>query len=98
MYALYDSKLEAYQQPFFSPNDQTALRMVKSALTDGGQMFCRHPGDFSLWVIGSFTDDTGMLQPRVPEILVQMTVLVETQEENKPDLQLMPPNTMKGTQ
>lgn len=60
VFAIYDSKVEAYMQPFFSAAIGSAIRVVvDSARPD--TLFGAHPADFTLFHIGEYDDATGTL-------------------------------------
>jgi len=93
LYALHDSKAKAYQQPFYQMNDGLALRMVQDAMTDGKQMFCRHPEDYSLWFLGEFDDETGLLQSpdTGPAVIIQLVQLVPEHQAEPLQMDLTDP-------
>jgi hypothetical protein len=62
IYAIYDSKMNVFSTPFFSPNNATALRSFSDAANDGTTNICKHPEDFSLHHLGTFEDDLGVIE------------------------------------
>lgn len=56
MYTIYDQKLEAYNQPHFMENDATALRQFADMANDENILISKHPEDFSLWKIASWSN------------------------------------------
>lgn len=62
LYAVFDFKMGQYMQPFPSHNDATAIRNfadeVKRAAPDN--FLFQHPGDFTLYAVGSFDQTTGL--------------------------------------
>lgn len=62
-YAIYDSKLAEFNTPFFSPNNNTAIRTFTDAANDPTTNINRHPEDFSLHHIGTYETDNGQLTP-----------------------------------
>jgi len=87
IYSLYDCKAKAYLQPFYSQNKATALRAVEGAMSEGNQTFCRHPADYSLWEIGAFDDNTGLLEHGdSPEYVIQLIELVPEPEPMQLDM------------
>ncbi len=63
MYSVWDSKADAYIQPFFATNDKVALRMFQNACDDSAHDFSRHSEDYTLFRIGTFDQQKGDLQP-----------------------------------
>lgn len=61
IYSVYDSKTEAYLQPFFAPAHGSALRMFQQAVEEPGHQFHRFSADFTLFCIGSFDEQKGTL-------------------------------------
>ena len=68
MFTVYDSKAEAFLQPFFSQSRGTAIRSFSEAANDEKHQFHRHAGDFTLFELGEFdqlTADVKQLQAPV---------------------------------
>lgn len=63
VYAIHDSKAQAYLQPFFSPTHAVAFRNLENAMRNPQSPFAQFPGDFTLFRIASFEDTTGILEP-----------------------------------
>lgn len=61
VFAVYDSKAAAYQQPFFAPNPAVACRMVERAVNDANTDFHRYAADYTLFEIGAYDDASGSL-------------------------------------
>lgn len=66
IYAVQDAVVGAFAQPIFMVNRGAALRSVQSALGDPSQPFTKHPADFSLWMLGHYDDNSGLITPMVP--------------------------------
>lgn len=62
-YALYDSKARCFSQPFQAANTEVALRMFASTAADSQTNIHKFPTDFSLFHIGEFDDEIGVLIP-----------------------------------
>lgn len=61
MYTVYDSKAKVFLQPFLAQSDEIALRNFAYAANDKGTDIGRFPTDFSLHCIGTFCDESAML-------------------------------------
>lgn len=61
MFSVYDSKTEAFLQPFYALATGAAVRMFESAAADREHHFHKHAADFTLFEIGAFNEDTGQL-------------------------------------
>lgn len=59
IYAIYDSKLEAYMQPFFMQSKGQAVRAFTDTVNDDKTQFWKHPEDFTLFELGEYDDSTG---------------------------------------
>ena len=59
VYAVYDSKAEAYLDPFYMMTDGLAIRAFQSAANDAQHDFHRFAADYTLFRIGSYHPETG---------------------------------------
>lgn len=62
VFTIYDSKAEAYMQPFFMQTKGQAMRALVDTLEDPKTQFCKHPEDFTLFEIGTYDDQTGKFE------------------------------------
>ena len=60
-YTVYDKKARSYARPFFTDNDEVAIRMFLDAAKDEGSVFYLHPEDFVLYCIGHFDEQSGLI-------------------------------------
>lgn len=60
--AAYDKKAAAHMTPFFVANTQLGLRAFSNAASNIESPVCRNPEDFSLWMLGEFDDDSGLIK------------------------------------
>lgn len=58
-YQIYDSKAEAFIDPFFAPTNGSAIRSFTQAANDPNSDFGKFPGDFTLFHCGERDDATG---------------------------------------
>lgn len=61
VFAIYDSKSEAFMQPFFMQTKGAALRAFSDTVQDPSTSFNKHPADFTLFQIGEYDDSSGKL-------------------------------------
>lgn len=61
IFAVYDSKAEAYLQPYFAQTLGTAVRMFTSAAQDQESTFHKHAEDYTLFELGEFDEYTGKI-------------------------------------
>lgn len=59
MYAVYDTKVEAFLRPFFMRTRGEALRAWQELANDEQTQFCKHPTDFALMELGEYDDSQG---------------------------------------
>jgi hypothetical protein len=64
VYTIYDSKAKFYSTPFYSPNDDTAIREFVRIVNDTASNINPFPDDYSLFKIGTFSDTTGLISPQ----------------------------------
>lgn len=62
VFAVYDLKLRAYMTPFFMSNREVAVRAFATAVNEQGTQLHAHPSDFTLFQLGSFNDELGVIE------------------------------------
>lgn len=65
-YSIYDRKALVYHPPFFAPTDPAAVRMLSDLVQDANTSVGRHPGDYVMYGVGTYSDANGSLEPAVP--------------------------------
>lgn len=63
MFAIFDSKADAFLNPFFMLNAQMAIRTFSGCANDTTHMFNKHPSDFRLYKIAYFDDASALIEP-----------------------------------
>lgn len=61
VFSIYDSKAEAYMAPFFANTIGIALRNFELSATEGSHPFHQFPGDFTLFQIAEFDEQSGVI-------------------------------------
>lgn len=61
VYTIYDNKAEIYFQPFCFATHGASLRAFKENVNDGKSTIWKHPADFTLFYVGNWDDNLGML-------------------------------------
>lgn len=56
VFVIYDSKTEAYLNPFFMPTKGDAIRALTTLVSDVNHNFCKYSEDFTLFEIGSWNN------------------------------------------
>lgn len=69
MFTVYDSKAEAYMQPFFMQSVGAALRAFSDTVNDPSHAFSKHPEDYILFELGTYDDATASIQQNAPRSL-----------------------------
>lgn len=59
VYSIYDSKAEAYMQPFYAETAGLALRTFSNAANSPESVIGKYPSDFILFEVATFDDKTG---------------------------------------
>lgn len=67
MYSIHDQKAKAFMQPFFMSTDGQAIRAFTDNINSSeSSMITAHPEDFTLYLLGTFDDQNGLLEGDVP--------------------------------
>jgi len=61
--SVYDNKAKLFSLPFFSHSLATATRDFQAAALDVNSQISKYPGDFELWTIGEWHEETGVMVP-----------------------------------
>lgn len=84
VFAIYDSKAEAYLQPFFMANKGTAIRAIADILTKPDHSFSKYPEDFTLFELGEYDDSNGKMLPHSTPNPIIKTIELKA-SANSPD-------------
>ena len=77
IYAVRDNKVNGFMQPMFLLSEGVARRSFTDAINgDKNGLFYKYPGDFDLYSLGSFDDQTGELIAETPRNLCNGSALV----------------------
>lgn len=66
VFTVYDSKAEAYLQPFFMHSKGQAVRMFQDLANDPQHQFFKYAADFTMFEIGTYDESSGLLSPVQP--------------------------------
>jgi len=61
MFSVLDNVSKVFGLPFFQPRVEIAKRAVSDLVNDGVSLASKHPEDFSLYRVGQFDDETGLV-------------------------------------
>lgn len=84
MFAVYDSKAQAYLAPFPANTHGIAERMFSDLVNQQGHQFNRHPQDYTLYKIGTFETDNGTIKATEMTALVTGLQLLHDQTDSIP--------------
>jgi len=62
VFAIYDSKIKAFMQPFFMLHQGQAIRGFQQLIQDKKTNVGQYPADFTLMQIGEFDEESGRLE------------------------------------
>lgn len=69
IFTVYDSAARRYLQPFFAETVEVALRMFRQMVAKEGHQFNKFPEDYTLFHIGEYFAETGVIAPMTPHSL-----------------------------
>ena len=75
VYAIRDGKAEAYSPPFIARSDGEAMRIVMQTLLGDSQL-TQFPDDFTLFRIGEWFEDGGVLEGHSPQFVAHVSSLM----------------------
>lgn len=80
IFAIYDQKLEAYNRPFFLISDGVAIRAFQDEINNKESELSKHPDDYELYKIGEYNEETGEINPNLPQLIASGRALVYREE------------------
>lgn len=60
IYSIYDRATSEYAAPFFTANDESAIRAIRGAFSSQSQLVL-YPSDYVVMCIGFFNSETGLI-------------------------------------
>lgn len=63
LFSVRDSKAMVFSQPFFQPSVPAAVRAFGASVNSGDGGLSQFPDDYSLYHLGEFDDESGVLIP-----------------------------------
>lgn len=82
VFSIFDDKAKAFVNPFFMPHNGLALRALSDVVQDKNTNISRHPGDFSLYILAEFDDNSGeFVSLERPEFLARALDYVEPERK-----------------
>ncbi len=66
IYCIYDEAAGVFTAPTIDISDESAIRNFQKMCSDAGSMMNFKPSDFSLYAVGVFDAETGVIEPLSP--------------------------------
>lgn len=80
IFAVFDSAAKRYIDPFVAPTAEFALRGFRQACNTDGHQFNLHAPDFTIFCIGEWDADNGIVTPVQPQNLGNALQFIEDLE------------------
>lgn len=80
IFTIFDSKASAYLPPFYLPQRGMAMRTFADCINDVEHQFSKHPEDYTLMMVGTFDDLSGIAMTTAPESIGNGLEFVEAVE------------------
>ncbi|AXL14824.1 nonstructural protein [Microviridae sp.] len=64
IFAIHDSKINAHMAPFTMLNEHQAIRAFSDMVNSRDHVIGQNPGDYTLFELGEFDDNSGEIHPR----------------------------------
>ena len=93
IYAIHDSAVGAYMQPFFMRSDNEARRAFREVVNDPQTNIHQTPGDYTLFAIGEYDESKGKLKPY--RAMKSLGNALDYLEE-KPQIHSLPPQVSEN--
>jgi len=78
VFSVFDTKAQAFLQPFFANTEGIAVRQFTAAAQDAGHDFHRFSEDYALFSLGEFDEEKGrFIQTSTPEAVVTASAIKE---------------------
>jgi len=61
VFSIYDTKTEAYAQPFYMQTKGAAIRAFTELANNAEHQIGKYPSDYALFELGTFDDTSGVL-------------------------------------
>lgn len=74
IFSIYDSKVEAFMQPFFMASKGAALRAFTELVNDKTTTISKNPEDYTLFEIGSFDDANGQVDKVITPVSLGIAI------------------------
>lgn len=69
LYSMYDRRMREYGQIATAKNDESITRGISDSIRGSNSVVEKHPGDFDVYIVGEFNDETGEVVRLVPRLV-----------------------------
>lgn len=66
IFSIYDTCAKSFGNPTLFPNEAVALRSWAGLLADDDLQYAKHPGDYVLYHLGEFDQESGIITTTAP--------------------------------
>ena len=80
-FAVYDTKGETFNLPYFCPTIGLAVRMFEDMALDPQTVVAKHPEDYSLFQLGTYDMATGIFTQDKPPEAISYAHMVNAHQE-----------------
>ncbi len=87
IYAIFDQAAGIYQKPFFGLSDGEVKRSFMDVATAADHPIAKHPEDYTLYRLGNFDDNTGLVQNEENESLCTAQEIISQAQSINPEKQ-----------
>lgn len=70
LFAVHDSKTEAFMPPFVASTPGEAERNFRNACSDPESTLHKFPQDFNLYLVGSWNNQAGLVEATIPPVFI----------------------------
>lgn len=90
MYSVFDSKAAFFGKPFFEQREESAIRTFSDAVNEKNpnNMWNKHPEDYSLFFLGQFDDQTGVITVDLPRNVITASAIYSLNGKNNDQMEL----------
>jgi len=80
MFSIFDHKAKAYGLPFYQRQSGEAIRSFSDLANDEKSNVCKHPEDYTLFLLGDFDESTGVMElEKTPSPIAKAIEYTQTQ-------------------
>lgn len=81
IFSIYDTKAEAYLQPFFLKTTAIAIREIETAVNNPEHQFGKYPQDYVLFELGTWDEEKGQCEMLSAPLSLGVTLEFKSQPE-----------------